>query len=469
MTTLIMKFGGSSVGTTTALTQVLSIVLHEREQWDNLILVVSALDGVTDALIEAAHLAQLGNQRGYRRIIANLRTRHLALIEELPLGTTERTALQADIDRLLFDMLDIYQSMSHTSADAIARDSIDTTIGVGERLAARIIAALLRQNDLRSVAIDATSLVITDEAFGNATPDIEQTRKLIEQNLLPMLERAIIPVITGFIGATPKGKPTTMGRGGSDLTASVLGVCAKADEVWIWTAVDGMMSADPREVMEARVIPVLSYEEVAELAYFGARILHARMVIPLREVRIPLRVKNVYKPQQPGTLIHHTGQDRTRTLKAVTSIAGLGLTAPRSGPLSPISMLVDETLFATTRNHADVMISSQSSTRSFVCFLIPTSAGPDAVHSIKNALEDNLRRNEETRLWVVNPVSIITVISDRMAEWPDLTAAVLHAIGQTRLLGVAQGPSQCSLSLVVEPGDADEALYLIHQFVVNSG
>ncbi|HSS95761.1 MAG TPA: hypothetical protein VLK33_01955, partial [Terriglobales bacterium] len=116
MTTLVMKFGGSSVGTTTALTQVLSIVLYEHEQWDRLILVVSALDGVTDALIEAAHLAQLGNQRGYRRIIANLRTRHLALIEELPLGTTERTALQADIDRLLFDLLDIYQSMAQTPA-----------------------------------------------------------------------------------------------------------------------------------------------------------------------------------------------------------------------------------------------------------------------------------------------------------------------------------------------------------------
>lgn len=468
MTTLIMKFGGSSVGTTTALTQVLSIVLHEREQWGNLILVVSALDGVTDALIEAAHLAQLGNQRGYRRIVANLRTRHLALIEELPLGTTERTALQADIDRLLFDMLDIYQSMSQLASDGAVLDAIDATIGVGERLAARIIAALLRQNELRSVAIDATSLIITDESFGNATPDIGQTRKLVEQNLLPMLERSIIPVVTGFIGATPKGKPTTMGRGGSDLTASVLSVCAKADEVWIWTAVDGMMSADPREIGEARVIPVLSYDEVAELAYFGARILHARMVLPLREGRIPLRVKNVYKPQQPGTLIHNTGQERSRSLKAVTSIPGLGLSAQRSGPLSPLSNLVDETLFATTRNHADVMISSQSSSRSFVCFLIPTSAGPDAVHSIKNALEENLRGDAETRDWLVNPVSIITIISDRMSEWPELTAAVLHAIGKTRILGVAQGPSQCSLSLVVEPQEADETLYLIHQLIVNT-
>jgi bifunctional aspartokinase / homoserine dehydrogenase 1 len=469
MTTLVMKFGGSSVGTTTALTQVLSIVLYENEQWDRLILVVSALDGVTDALIEAAHLAQLGNQRGYRRIIANLRTRHLALIEELPLGTTERTALQADIDRLLFDLLDIYQTMAQTPADTVVPDKVDATIGVGERLAARIIAALLRQNDLRSVAIDATTLMVTNEAFGNAIPNIHLTRELVLNNLLPMLDRNIIPVVTGFIGATPKGIPTTMGRGGSDLTASILGVCAKADEVWIWTAVDGMMTADPREVPGARVIPTLSYQEVAELAYFGARILHARMVAPLSQERIPLRVKNVYKPQQAGTLIHNIPSNRSRTLKAVTSISGLGLLANRSGSLSPISLLVDETLLATTHTQAEVMISSQSSSSSFVCFLIPTSAGPDAVHGAKQLLEEKLRENPESEFWTVNPVSIITAISEKVDEWPELTASVLQTIGKTRILEMTQGPSHCTLSLIVEPQDSEDILLLIHQLIINSG
>jgi aspartate kinase len=467
MTTLVMKFGGSSVGTTTALMQVLSIVLHEREQWDRLILVVSALDGVTDALIEATHLAQLGNQRGYRRIVANLRMRHLALIEELPLGTTERMALQADIDRLLFDMLDIYQSMAQTPADTPIPDKVDATIGVGEKLAARIIAALLRQNELRSVAIDATNLVITDATFGNAIPNIDLTQELVITNLLPMLDRQIIPVVTGFIGATLKGQATTMGRGGSDLTASVLSVCIKADEVWIWTAVDGMMSADPREVPQARVIPTLSYQEVAELAYFGARILHARMVGPLGQERIPLRVKNVYKPQQPGTLIHHINQGNARNLKAVTSIAGLGMTAESSGSLSVISNLVDETLLATTHTHAEVMISSQSSRRSFVCFLIPTSAGPDAIHSARLALEDKLE-TIETQKWKVNPVSIITVISEHLDEWPEVIAAIVAALGKMRILAIAQGPSHCTLSIVVEPQDSEEALALIHQLLVSN-
>ena len=426
MSTLVMKFGGSAVGTTPALTQVLSIVLHERANWDRVLLVVSALEGVTDALIEAAHLAQLGNRRGYRRIAATLRTRHLALVEELPLGATERNALQADIDRLLFDMLDLCQGMSNTTSGNILDDNVDAVVGVGERLAARIIAALLRQNKLWSVAIDTTDLIVTDDVYGNATPNIPLTRTRITQHLLPMLDREIVPVVTGFIGGTTTGKPTTLGRGGSDYTASVLSICVDADEVWIWADVDGMMSSDPREVEEAQVIPALSYDEVAELAYFGARILHARMIGPLRQDRIPLRIKNVFKPQEAGTLIHDISPGQSQPLKAVTSIQGLGLTAERSGPLSVIAELVDETLFNTIGSHADVMISSQSSTHSFLCFVIPTSAGPDAIHTAQVMLEERLRHLPEMHSWQVHPVSIITAIGAKLDMFPALTAEIFQ-------------------------------------------
>lgn len=468
MRTLVMKFGGSSVGTKTALTQVLSIVLSEREQWDRIILVVSALDGVTDALIEAAHLAHLGNQRGYRRIVANLRTRHMALIEELPLSATERAALQADIDRLLFDMLDIYEVMSNTPAETPIPHLVDSTIGVGEKLAARLVAALLRQKDIRSVALDTGDLVITDEVFGNAMPNLELTRERIEKNLLPSLERDIMPVVTGFIGSTPSGQPTTLGRGGSDYTASVFAVCVNADEVWIWSGVDGMMTTDPREVPQARVIPVLSYGEVAEMAYFGARVLHARMIGPLRERHIPLRIKNVFKPQLPGTLIHDSRPDPTQSLKAVTSIAGLGLSAPHNGPLGSISTLVDQTLFATTHNHADVMIASQSATHSFACFLVPTSAGPDALHTIRTELEDSLHDNPEIGRWTVKPVSIITVIRDRIDETSTLTAGIIQALNGIRILGLSQAPSRCSLSIVVEAENSERALLTIHDLILSS-
>lgn len=468
MSTLIMKFGGKSVGTTDALAQVVSIVLQENERWDNLLLVVSALEGVTDALIEATQLAQIGNRRGYRRIVALQRERHLKLVDQLPLDTTTHNALQADLDRLLFDILDILQQVSDNPSDEMMLLHTDRVISVGEKLAARIVAALLRQNHLRGVALDTTDIVVTDPVHGDAHVNMQITRENIQRDVMPMLTRDIIPILTGFIGATKAGQTTTLGRGGSDYTASIIGVCADTDEVWIWTNVDGLMSADPNEITDARVIPMMSYEEAAELSYFGARVLHPRMIAPLREQQIPLWIKNVFKPRQPGTHVHNLSANQPRSIKSVTSIHGIGLTAQRSGPLSGISQLVDETLFKQAGSHADVMISSQSSTHSFVCFVIPTTAGPDAFHTTQAALDESLNANPEMQTWTVNPVSIITAIGAALDSTPRLTADILQALEGVRVLALAQGPSHCSLSVVVRPQEAQKALFQLHRLILNN-
>lgn len=465
MRTLVMKFGGSAVGMTTGLTQVLSIVLYEHERWDRLLIVVSALEGVTDALIEAAHLAELNSRRGYRRIVATLRTRHLALIEHLPLGATERAALQADVDRLLFDMLDLCQTLAENKLDDQRRpEVIDAITGMGERLAARIVAALLRQNNVRSVAIDATDIIITDNVYGNATPNIDLTRERIARLLTPMLERQIIPVLTGFIGSTVSGKPTTLGRGGSDYTASILALCTDAQEVWIWTDVDGMMTADPRDIPNARVIPNLTYDEVGELAYFGARILHARMIGPLREGRIPLRVRNVFRPQGMGTRIDQTGRAGSPAVKAVTSIQGLGMAIMRSGSYADIAALVDEELFEITGTRAEVVIASQSSTRTYVCFVIPTSAGPDAVHSLQIALENHLTKTGEG--WTMRPASIITAIGAGIGNMPQVASRMFAALGEIKVLAVDYGSGSDSLSFVVDPAETERAMQRLHALIL---
>ncbi len=468
MAVLVMKFGGASVGTTTALTQVLSIVLQEHERWDHLLLVVSALDGVTDALIESARLAQLGNRRGYRRIVATLRTRHIALVEQLPLGLNERQALQADIDRLLFDMLDICQNISNTPPEKAITAEYDQIIGVGERLAARIVATLLRQNNLRGVAIDATDLVVTDADYGHARPDIVRTRQRIQQHLLPTLARDIIPVVTGFIGATESGQPTTLGRGGSDYTASILAVCAEAKEVWMWTDVDGIMSTDPQEDSRAAIIPYLSYEEVAELAYFGARILHARMIGPLREYGIPLRVKNIFKPRAVGTLIGEADPQQASRIKAVTSIQGISLSAKYSGPLTGITAEIDDTLHATTGNHAEVMISSQSSTHTFICFLIPTTINPEALDTTQHHLKQRLQERDGKPVWDVKTVSVLTVVGSQLDQLHQHAIGIMQALDNIPTRALAQGPSGNSLSMIVDLADAEQALQQIHAFIINS-
>lgn len=459
---LTMKFGGSTVGTTTALPQVVSIILQEFERWEHLIIVVSALDGVTDALIEASHLAQLGNRRGYRRIVATIRTRHLALVEQLPLKDDERNALKADIDRLLFDMLDVCQTLSEpTSVNLPVAEYVDAIIGVGERLSARIIATLLRHNNIKGVALDAFDLIITDDVFGNANADIERTRERIQSNLMPLLERKLVPVITGFIGSTLSGKPTTLGRGGSDFTASLLAVCTGASEVWIWADVDGMMSADPRELDNAHAIDELSYAEVAELTYFGARILHTRMVAPLKAQHIPLFVKNVFKPQYVGTRIHANAPDFPPQIKAITSSQSIGLVTVQHADLGDLVHTINESLYQTIGVKPDVLMTAQSPNARFLCFIIPTSAGPDALRHITLDLEKRLDESQ----WSLTPVTIITAIGTRLNDSPRLLGDILVALDDIPTLAISQGASHCSLSVVVAPHDTDRALHRIHTII----
>lgn len=469
MATLVMKFGGLAVGTTTALTQVLSIVLHEREQWEKLIVVVSALEGVTDALLEATRLAQVSNQRGYRRIVATLRTRHFALVEHLPFGQTERQAIQADLDRLLFEMLDHLQSIAHVADQELSAEHVDLIVGTGERLAARIVAALLRQNNVRAVAIDSQGIIVTDETFGNAVPNLDLSQQRITENLLPMLDRNIVPVVTGFIGSTQDGRTTTLGRGGSDYTASVIGYCADAKEVWVWTTVDGMMTTDPNDIPDAIVIPTMTYDEIAEMAYFGARVLHARMIEPLREQHIPLSVKNVFKPGAAGTQIIDQKPRKQRVPKAVTLIQGVGLSAPFSGALSSIIAAVNDVLLYTAGNPADVMITSQSSGNSFMCFIVPTSSGPDAARASAKELQQRLEDHPTLSAWSADVVSIVTIINAYINEMPDVIANTLQRLQDVPVLAIAHGPSNCSFSIVVQPTDAYRAVEQIHEYIIAPG
>lgn len=467
MGTLTMKFGGSSVGNTNALTQVVSIIIQEYERWDHLIVVVSALEGVTDALLEAAHLAQLSNRRGYRRIVATIRTRHLALVEQLSLNNNEHTALQADIDRLLFDMLDTCQSLTEQAIEGGSNQAtIDAIVSVGERLATRIIAALIRSSGLRSVAIDTDEILITDTNFGDAKPNLEATQIRYNEYLQPLLERGIVPILTGFIGGTLDGNPTTLGRGGSDYTAAIIGACAATDEVWMWTDVDGLMSTDPREVNTARVITALSYEEVAELAYFGARIVHARMIAPLQSADIPIRIKNVYKPQGAGTLIHHTSEQAGTPIKAVTSIQGIGLTADSNGPLSAVEEAINNAVTQITGNPPGVQIVAQSSNRSFICVVIPPHTGPEAVNNTRMELEAQLAADPAASAWQTQTVGVITAIGSHLNTSGSHLAGIFAALEDIPLLAISQGPSQCHISLVVKIQHASIALERLHALAI---
>ncbi|MDZ4671736.1 MAG: hypothetical protein SH821_12770, partial [Phototrophicales bacterium] len=253
---------------------------------------------------------------------------------------------------------------------------------------------------------------------------------------------------------------TTLGRGGSDYTASLLAVCTGSSEVWIWADVDGMMSADPREIESAHVIDELSYTEVAELTYFGARILHTRMVAPLREQNIPLCVKNVFKPQRTGTRIHANAPDFPPQIKAITSSQSIGLSTTANTDIGALLDVVNKALYQVIGSKPDILMTAQSPNARFICFVIPTSAGPDALRNIALTLETML--TDLDGAWSLAPVSIITTIGTRLNDSPRLLGEILLALDDIPTLAISQGATHCSLSVVVAPHDADRALRRIH-------
>lgn len=469
MAILTMKFGGGSLGTAKALVQVLAIIIDESKRWDRILIVASALEGVTDMLLEAVLHARAGDQRGYRRIAATLRARHMALADQLPFDTSDRNALKADIDQLLSDMLDQCQKVAKNLNDELLPSMSDAVVAVGERLSARIIAALLRQNEIRGVTIDGTELIVTDDVHGNANPLLQRTAENVQDLLLPMLEREIMPVVTGYIGATEGGETTTLGRGGTDFTASVLSALLEAEALWIWTDVDGMMSADPREISNARVIPSLDYNEAAELAYFGAKILHAKMIAPLAKGAIPLRIKNIYRPGKTGTAISHSAGNGQPFIKAVTAIQGLALTRPVSGSLAGITRLVGNTLSKTLGMNSEVMIASQSSSSSFLVLVIPTSIGIDGLDRLQQALRKKMAEHPEKMPWEIETVALVTAIGKDICSAPGLLAAALAKLDDIPVLGLAAGPSNCSITVAISQADARAALARMHELTVNSG
>ncbi|MBM4429832.1 MAG: aspartate kinase, partial [Chloroflexi bacterium] len=384
MTTLIIKFGGTSVGNARAIQQAATVIQEQVRNWDRVVVVVSAMSGVTDALIRGARTSAAGDSTTFPSIAADLTTQHYQAIDTLLQQETEMVQLHAMVDRYTDDFLAFCRSV-HVLGEVTPR-AMDTISSLGERISARIVAALLSQQGVPSEAVDATELIVTDDHFQSASPLMSATCPKVRARLEPLLSQRITPVVTGFFGATEKGITTTLGRGGSDFSASILGNCLDADEVWIMTDVDGVMTADPRIVPSARVIPSLSYSEVAELAYFGAKVLHPRTMRPTIDKGIPLWVKNTFNPQCPGTRIVREAQNSHGTVKAVTAIQGLSMVTVEGRGMLGVPGIAARTFAAVASQGASVLMISQASSEQSICLVIPTPAVPPVVTAIEREL-----------------------------------------------------------------------------------
>ncbi len=466
MTTLTMKFGGTSVGSADAHARAADIVLEEAGRWDELVVVVSAMRGVTDALTEGARTAASGDDQTYRAIVADLRVRHYRAIDKLLDPNSERAELLGIVDEVLDDF-DAFCTSVRILGEVTDR-AMDAIVSLGERINARILAATLHQRGAHTLAVDGTELIVTDDRFQNAVPLMDATRKRVTARLSPLLDEGAIPVVTGFIGATETGVTTTLGRGGSDYSAAILGDCLDADEVWIWTDVDGVMTSDPRLVPDARVLPMLSYNELSELAYFGAKVVHPRTIRPVVERAIPLRVKNTFNPTHPGTRINQGTETTPSTIKAVTAIQRLSLVNVEGRGMMGVPGIAARTFAAVASQGASVLMITQASSEQSISFLIPTETVEPVIRAIEEEMALELARRDIDRIWAMDDVVIVTAVGAGLRTTPGVGARIFGALAHATInvIAVAQGSSECSISLAVANADATEALRQIHSEVI---
>lgn len=459
---LVLKFGGTSVGNVDAFRQVAKIVARAKERDPQVVVVTSAMSGVTDILINAAKAAAAGERRPYREARDELLARHQMVAGQLIGDGVERAAL----GRLFESRLSSFERLCR-SVDVLGEltpRGLDVISGTGERLAAPLLAAVLRANNVAAEWVDAAEVIVTDEVFGGADPLLEPTTRHARSRLNPLLQGGVVPVVTGFVGATESGISTTLGRGGSDYSAAILGAALDADEVQIWTDVNGIMTADPRVVPGARTIPEISYIEAAELAFYGAKVLHPKTILPAVERGIALRVLNTFEPDHRGTSIVSEPKVSKDVAKAISAIKGLTMVTVEGRGMLGVPGIAARTFGAVARAGANVLMISQSSSEQSICFVIRQNDQAAVVAELEKEMARELASHHIDRVRSQEGIVIVAVVGAAMKGTPGIAARIFGALGNAAInvIAIAQGSSECNISLVIAHADADEAVRRIH-------
>ena len=465
--TLVMKFGGTSVGTPEAMAQAARIVEETHLRWPRMVVVTSALANVTNLLLAGAGDAVLGKNANFIQSAHHLRAVHFAITEALVNDAQQMSQVRGDLNRLVDEFTSLCQAIS-VLGEATPR-ALDAVAALGERMSVRLLAAVLQARGLPAQFVEATRLIVTDDCFQDAHPDLEATAGCTRQVLKPILDQEQIAVVTGFIAANANGVTTTLGRGGSDYTAALLGAALPAAEVWIWTDVDGVMTTDPRIVPDARTIGELSFREISELAYFGAKVLHPKTIRPVIEAGVGLRVCNTFNPGHPGTrIVAETHIQNNGKIKAVTAIPGQRLITIEGRGMLGVPGVAARTFGAVAGTGTSVPLITQASSEQSICFAVPVAATTGVISALEETFAAELYRRDIDRIWATDEVVIVTAVGAGMRHTPGIAGRIFSTLGGhgVNVIAIAQGSSEVSISLVVDSKDGKAAVQALHELVV---
>ena len=464
---IVHKFGGTLLGDAQCFSNVADIVVAYQDRAENpgtagTVVVVSAMCGVTEQLIAGARAAAEGKDSVYREIKAGLLNRHLEVVEILLTRSRERLDVGGLVEDRLHELERFYRSIAMLG-ELTAR-GCDAVASFGEHLSSSILAAVLREREVRAQAMSATELIVTDDSFGAAMPLMDPTRRRLLQRIAPLVERGMLPVITGYVAATEQGVTTTLGRGGGDFSAAIIGAGLDADEVWIWTDVDGILTADPNIVPYARTLTELAYTEAADLAYFGADVLHPKTIRPVIEGRIPLRIVNSFNAGHPGTLIVESPSAGREILPAIISSTGLSLIAIGSQDDSWALQMAARVLQVLSDAGVDVLMFSQSFSEHSLNLIVREQDQAHCLRILKRELE-NRKPGSRYNLGLKEQVATISVVG--VPDWNGngIASRAFAALGKqgTRVIAVAQAATEHSVSFCVPEDQVSDTVRSLHR------
>ncbi len=459
----VLKFGGSSVGAPDRALKVIEILKGRHARGEHFAVAFSAYEGVTNELITTATLAAQGDP-AYRDRLSKLRTRHLEYLSAL-VPPKEQSESLVYLSLRLNELEDALHGV--TLLRELSPRTRDYIVSFGERFSAFTLSAAIAHAGIPCEFLDSRLVVITDEAFGGAKVDMKTTAARITSYFSA---HPLPQVITGFIGATATGDTTTLGRGGSDYTAAIFGAALDVEEIEIWTDVNGMMTADPRKVPRAFVVPTVSYEEAFELCHFGAKVIYTPTLAPAMEKKIPIRILNTFNPSAAGTVISAGATTHEHPITGVTSIDDVSLLRVQGSGLIGIAGIASRLFGSLARGKVNIILISQASSEHSICFAI----APQETERARILIHEEFLLERESGLVedvvVERNLSVVSIVGENMRKTPGISARLFQALGRNgvNVVAIAQGSSELNISVVVGRLDEKKALVAIHEAFFHS-
>lgn len=456
---LVLKFGGTSVSSPQNIQNVANMIKKLTKE-HKIIPVFSAISGVTDDLIRITNLIQNRNKEGASLIAKKIIKMHTDIANQC----VKNPKIKKDLLNKMKSDLDEFQDLLHGMLllGEVTPRSSDYMISFGERLSINLVAFTLNELGIKAVPLTGKDVgIVTDSNFGGAKPLMDTTRLHVSHTIEDLLQKKTMAVIGGFAGADQHGNITTFGRGGSDYTATIIASSIKADEVWLMSDVDGLMTTDPKIVKNAKLIKEVSYIEAMEMALFGAKYIHPRALEPLVAKKIPLRIRNTFNLNNPGTLVTATPQaDTQKTVKCVSTIRHTGLIDVRGGSMVGAPGTAATIFSILAKEGINIMMISQSPSESSISIIVKKNDLDKAV----NSLEMNLLGKVIKKVDVTVDVSILALIGSGMRGITGVASKVFTAVAKkgVNVIMIAQGSSELNLAFVVKDSDCNAAVQALH-------